>query len=118
MAGRGTVIVINPARAGALTVHQCRVIDRLLARVLSTSLDGRLAAGESPEDALLLAARARFLATPRRRAELARNWEHVLAAARRPAAVPARALPLRREAIMAAGPAIRELASRLRAGSR
>lgn len=112
---RTTIIVIDPVAAGALTVHRYRVIDRLRARLLSASLDARLAAGESPETARLLAVRARIIVAPPRRAELARNWEHLLAVARRPAAVPARALPLRREAIIAAAPAIGELASRLRA---
>jgi hypothetical protein len=88
--------------------------DRLLARVLATSLDSRLAAGELPESAPLLAARARVIVSPRNRAELARDWERLLDVASQPPRAPHRVIPLPREAIIAAAPAIGELVSCLR----
>ena len=43
------IVVIGPASAGALAAHRYGMAGRLLARALAASLDGRLAAGESPE---------------------------------------------------------------------
>jgi hypothetical protein len=107
-------IVVDPGGSGALAVHRYRVTDRLLARVLSRWLDGRLAAGEAPEASRLLAARARVIVPAPWRARLASDWEHLVDVAGRPAALPARGVPLRRAAVIAAEPAIRDLASRLR----
>jgi hypothetical protein len=108
-------VVIDQAGRGAMAIRPCRVRDRVLARVLAASLDSRLAAGESPESGPLLAARARVLVSPRKRAELARDWEHLLDVASEPPRVPHRVSPLRRQAIIGAAPAIRELAIALRA---
>jgi hypothetical protein len=85
-----------------------RLADRLLARVLSASLDRRLAAGVMPESSRLLAARARHITAIRRRQALARNWEHLLTVARRGTYHPAQ--PIRSAEIAAAEPVIRELA--------
>jgi hypothetical protein len=108
------IIVADQASAGAMAIHPCRMSDRLLARLLAASLDGRLAAGESPESARLLAARAQAIVSPAKRAELARHFERLLDVARQPPRAPRRVIPLRREAIIGAAPAIRELAARLR----
>jgi hypothetical protein len=96
-------------------MHRHRVTDRLFARALGSWLDDRLAAGEPPEATRLLAARGRGIVSPPRRAGLAHDWEHLLDVAGRPPVVPARGVSVRRTAIIAAEPAIRELARRLRA---
>lgn len=85
--------------------------DRVLARVFGASLDRLLAAGQTAEPERLLAARARYIVSLSRRHALARDWEHLLAVARR---APAPAVPLCRDRIAAAEPRIRELVDRLR----
>jgi hypothetical protein len=115
-AGPGsTIIVEDRASAGAMAIHPCRASDRVLARVLAASLDARLAAGEPPESGRLLAARAQVIVSPGKRAELAGYWERLLDAARQPPRAPRQAVRLRREAIIAAAPAIGELSACLRA---
>ncbi len=51
---------------------------RLMARVLGSSLDRRLATGSPAESTPLLAARADMLASPTTRRALARNWQDLL----------------------------------------
>lgn len=85
--------------------------DRVLARVFGASLDRLLAAGQTAEPERLLAARARYIVSLPRRRALARDWEHLLAVARR---APAPAVPLCRDRIAAAEPRIRELMDCLR----
>ncbi len=82
---------------------------------LRFALDHQLAAGRPPESGQLLAARALTLVCLGRRRALARNWERLLAAARRPPAPgPARKL-LCRDRILVAEPDIHEMVARLRA---
>jgi hypothetical protein len=85
--------------------------DRVLARMFGASLDRQLAAGQAAESDRLLAARARHIVSLSRRRALARDWEHLLAVARR---APAPAVPLCRDRIAAAEPRIRELVACLR----
>ncbi len=85
--------------------------DRVLARVFGASLDRQLAAGQPAESGRRLAARARHIVSLPRRRALARDWEHVLAVARR---APAPGVPLCRDRIAAAEPRIRELVACLR----
>jgi hypothetical protein len=92
-----------------------RIIDKVMARALGASLDRQLAAGREPEESRLLAARAQDIVALRRRERLAGYWEHVLASAARPAPALRNAVPLRRGPVLAAEPAITELASLLRA---
>lgn len=119
-AARHTIIYTAPAGSPGpgtrrLGIRRYRVTDKVLSRVLGASLDRRLAAGREPEDSRLLAARAQDIVALRRREELARYWERLLGAATRPAPALRNAAPLRRGPILAAEPAITELASLLRA---
>jgi hypothetical protein len=92
---------------------------RGLARLLGASLDRQLAAGRPPESSPLLAARARLIVSLSRRTAMAANWRHLLTVAARQAAgprgAPPGAAPLRADRIIAAAPAIGELARRLAA---
>ena len=110
MAIRTVLVSTDPAAPWA--VHRARATDRLLARMFGASLDRRLAAGQAPEATRLLAVRAQQIVALRRRRELARNWEHLLAAAtggpRRPRAL------LCRDRIVAATAEVRDLAGHLR----
>jgi hypothetical protein len=86
-------------------------VDRVRARMFGAALDRLLAAGHAAESDRLLAARAQHLVRLTRRRALARDWEHLLAVARR---APAPAVPLCRDRIAAAEPRIRELVASLR----
>jgi hypothetical protein len=104
-----TVVLVDDL--GQLTDQQGRRLhawDRALASWRGFSLDGRLAAGASPDRDRLLAARAQALVEPRRRQKLARDWGRLMRAARErpPAGVH---VPLRRDRIVAAEPEIRQL---------
>jgi hypothetical protein len=119
-ATRRTIIYTAPAGSPEqgtrrLDMRPYRIIDKVMARALGASLDRQLAAGREPEESRLLAARAQDIVALRRREQLARYWEHVLANAARPALALRNAAPLRRGPVMAAEPAITELASLLRA---
>lgn len=110
-----TLVVRESHGSGPLAARRRRFTDRILAHVFGPSLDHQLAAGRPPESGQLLAARALALVCLGRRRALARNWERLLAAARRPAAPgPARIL-LCRDRILAAEPDIHEMVARLRA---
>ena len=94
-------------------MHPATVTDRLLARMFNTSLDRRLARGETPESGRLLASRAQQVVALCWRRELARQWEHLLAVAEdQPrAGVPA---PLCRDRVLAAEEDVHALAAHLR----
>jgi hypothetical protein len=98
-----------------LDIGPYRLIDKVAARALGGSLDRQLARGREPEDGRLLAARAQDIVALRVRERLARDWERLLYRAARPAPALRNAVPLRRGPILAAEPAITELASLLRA---
>ena len=117
---RHTIIYADrPGSPGAgprpLRLRPYRFIDKVASRALGASLDRQLAAGREPEESRLLAARAQDTVAPRRREQLARYWERVLSAAARPAPALRNAAPLRRGPVLAAEPAITELAGLLRA---
>jgi hypothetical protein len=97
-----------------LVTRPLRWWDRLEARVLAPSLDRRLAAGLAPESDRRLAARAVVLVSPDHRLALARNWEHLLDTAGGSGPAPGR-VPLCRERITAAEPALRAMLAALRA---
>jgi hypothetical protein len=114
--------IIYAGRAGSpgpgprrLRLRPYRLTDKVASRALGASLDRQLAAGREPEESRLLAARAQDIVALRRREQLAGYWEHVLASAARPAPALRNAAPLRRGPVLAAEPAITELASLLRA---
>jgi hypothetical protein len=95
-----------------MVMHPATVTDRLLARLFSTSLDRRLAHGETPESGRLLASRAQQVVALCWRRELARQWEHLLEVAgdQPHAAVPA---PLCRDRVLAAEDDVHDLAAHL-----
>ncbi len=68
---------------------------RLLARLLATSLDHQLAAGRLPLPGTALARHAGQITTPAARTELTRRWHKVLNLAGRPAVSLAPRAPLR-----------------------
>jgi hypothetical protein len=109
-ATRPTLVLGDP-----LVLQPDRLVDRLLARAFSASLDQQLAAGCSPESTRLLAARAQHIVSLPHRTSLARSWDHVLRVARRGPGLGTPAVPLNVRAILAAEPAIRELTDRLAA---
>jgi hypothetical protein len=112
-AGPGSALVLgDPHGAGLLEARPIRAVDRVLARVFGASLDRLLAAGQAPESDRLLAARAQHIVSLPARRALAGNWEHLLQVAHR---APVPAVPLCRDRIAAAEPAIRELIRCLRA---
>jgi hypothetical protein len=111
MSGRTVLVGTEPAPWAA---RRARIADRLLARLLGTSLDRQLAAGQAPEAGRLLAVRAQQIVTLRHRRQLAGNWERLLTvAADGPLSRP-RAL-LCRGRIVAAAAEVGELAGQLRA---
>ncbi len=93
--------------------HDRRRLDRWLARVRAPSLDQQLAAGR-PAAAGLLALRAREIASPAGRREIARGWEHVLHQAARPPVPRTPRAPLCRDRITAAEPDVRDMLAVLR----
>ncbi len=114
-ATRQTIIYAAPAGPRNLGVQRYRIIDKALSRALGASLDRQLARGREPEESRLLAARAQDIVALRRREQLARYWERALATASRPSPALRNTVPLRRGPILAAEPAITELARLLRA---
>lgn len=90
----------------------------MLSHAFGASLDRRLAAGCPPENAVLLAARAQDIVSLPARQAMAANWDHLLRVAHRQhrqhrqhgqQGSRSPLVPLRRRAIVAAEPAIREL---------
>jgi len=113
-AGRRTTLVLrDPGGSGAFVAWPRRLRDQLMARMLGSSLDRELAAGRPPESARLLAARAEDIVSLPRRQVLARNWERVLAMARRPPGGGSARVLLCRDRIAAAEPEVREMMARL-----
>jgi hypothetical protein len=114
---RPSVLLIGaPRHRHRLAYRTCRSWDRFLARVLAASLDARLAAGQAPESTVLLATRAQALVSPHHRRALAHDWEHLLEVvqvARLRSSPSIRRLPLCRERILAAEPALRDLVTAL-----
>jgi hypothetical protein len=110
------LVVDSPQGTRNFLILRSRVMDRLLARLLSWRLDGELATGRPPEWSRLHAARADHLVSPPFRTEIADNWDRLLgiatgrvAASRRGRAI------LRRDQVAEAAPRIRELTTLLRA---
>lgn len=88
---------------------------QLAARLFATSLDAKLAAGESPLASHLLAIRAQQLATPSYRDTIAQAWRALLSDARRPRSLFDPAVPLVRESILAAQSEVRAVTEALAA---
>ncbi len=90
--------------------------DRLLAGALAPSLDRQLAAGRPPRSSQTLAIRAREIATPTARRELARRWTNVLDQASRQSVPRFVRAPLQRDAVIAGQQDLHEMISVLTSG--
>jgi len=97
-----------------VTAHADAWWVRALARIRPTSLDRRLAAGESETTDRLLAARAHLIVARQGRLSLANDWEHLLARARRPIVPRSPRLPVESTTILAAEHQVRELIALIR----
>jgi hypothetical protein len=107
------LLIRDPGSPHCLRARPCRSWDRFLARVQTASLDRRLAAGQAPESTALLATRAQALVSPDHREGLAHDFEHLLEVVRGRRSPSHRPLPLCRERILAAEPALRDLLAAL-----
>jgi hypothetical protein len=76
--GHATLLVIDPSNSECLTERSNPPWLRLAVRLRASSLDRRLAQGDSPESSRLLAARAQVLVSPANLTALAGCWENVL----------------------------------------
>jgi hypothetical protein len=106
-------IVDNPRHREQLIVRRVRLWDRILTRVLASSLDGQLAAGNAPESTHLLATRAEQLASVRTRRELARDFEQMLELISREATARSPRIRVCRESITDVAPDLREMLTKL-----
>jgi hypothetical protein len=82
---------------------------RLAARLQAPSLDRQLAAGRPPQSSRALGIRARQLSSPAGRRQLAEHWIHVLDLAGKPSVPRTPRAPLRRAAVAAAEPSVRQM---------
>jgi hypothetical protein len=90
--------------------------ERLLARLLATSLDRQLASGRLPLPGSALAIHASQITSPAARGDLVQRWFRVLELARQPAVPLTPRAPLRRHDIAAAEAGVRELIAILASG--
>jgi hypothetical protein len=110
-----TLPILAPAQEGRLTAGSNRPWLRLMSHLRGHSLDSRLAAGDPPEASRLLAARARWLVSPRTQTELAGNWEAVLERVQQSPTPRSPRVAFRRDRVVTARPEIERLVARLRA---
>ena len=103
------LLIKDPRSPHELVSQPNRPWTQLLVRLLSSSLDRRLAAGRQPESSRLLAAHAERLVSPSLRQTLAKNWEDLLVQLRRPPAARSPRAPLCRKHIIMAEPAVRAM---------
>jgi hypothetical protein len=101
--------------AGCPVVTTARPWDRLLARLRAFRLDRALADGASPEASVELALRARLLARPRHRRDLASAVSRVLATARQPPVASRLPIPVCRDRVRDCENELTELIGRLQA---
>jgi hypothetical protein len=109
-----SILVDLDTHGGLVAVPQRRR-DAVLARLFGRSLDGRLAAGASPESTRLLAVRAMHITSPRMRLRLARCWDELAARSRRPHPLGDPRAPIVRWQVDAAADEIQQVADVLRA---
>lgn len=104
-----TLLIADPHHPDRLAGHVNRPWLRLLARLLASRLDRRLASGLPPESGVLVAARAERLVSPLHRWTLAQNWEALLAQVHRPPAMREPRVQVCRARIMAAEVEVRAM---------
>jgi hypothetical protein len=99
--GPTTLVLIDPCGPARLRARCNRRWTRLLARILASPLDSRLARGCAPESHRLLAARAHLLVSPALRHELTQSWTNLLTRASTPSTMRDPRGPLNRTGIIA-----------------
>jgi len=107
-----TLVFCDHDHADRLVLARRRLLDRVLARLFGPTLDRRLAAGDPPESARTLAARASYLTSTPARAALARDWELLLFEANHVHPHPAK-VPFRRNRVRRAETEVSALVGRL-----
>ncbi len=108
-------VLLRPAPYDSAPDH-ARPWERFAARLLASSLDHQLAAGCQPQSSHALAIRARQIVSPAGRRETAQHWSHVLdLAVRPPMPLPLHGT-LRRGAVAAAAPDVRDMIDVLAGG--
>jgi hypothetical protein len=108
-----TPLTVKPSSISSMAYADTGWV-RVLARIKATSLDRRLAAGETAATDRLLAARARQIVARHSRWRLADDWEHLLTAAREPIVPRSPRLPVQSTTIQAAEHHVRELVALIR----
>src|SRR5215472_14372576 len=78
LTGPETLLLVPRARPLGLTLVRIGWWARVLAGVLASALDRRLADGCAPESGLLVAVRASRLVSPSERRRLAETWESLI----------------------------------------
>jgi hypothetical protein len=106
-------IVENPRDPKQLVVRRPRCRDRVVARLLASSLDRQLAAGCAPESTQRLATRAAQLASVTTRRELARNFDHLLDSVHRAQVARSPRVLMMRDSIKDVEPDLREMLTTL-----
>jgi hypothetical protein len=114
---RPTILLTDSIEPLRFVAHRRRPWDRLLARILSLTLDGMLAAGTRPEASRLLAVRADALLAPAARRRLGRNWQALPGRVDRPHSMHDPRMPVPRARIVEAAPEIHELVALLLAAA-
>jgi hypothetical protein len=105
--------VDNPRHPEQLIVRRSRRWDRILARLLASSLDRQLAAGRAAESTHLLATRAHELASAPLRRELGRDFDHLLELVHGAVVPRSPRVLVSRESITDVEPELREMLTKL-----
>jgi len=105
--------MIKEPTTSLLSAPGARGNNRILSFLRSSHLDRQLASGVPPGWSRSLATRARSITTTERCRTLAEDWEHLLDACRRPAAVLTSRLPLCRDRILGTEAEIRDMLAAL-----
>jgi hypothetical protein len=108
------LVTTDADHSDRLVIRRDRLVYRLVATVLATRLDRRLAAGSAPEASLLLAVRAQQLISPAGIDDLAVAWQDVIDLSYESPSARSPRVRLSRDRIHAADSAIRELIALLR----
>jgi hypothetical protein len=94
-----TVLLACDPQSYVVSVHRCRLRDRVGARLFALRLDCALAAGVSPDSSVVLSLRAHELLTAANRRSLARGLRRITKDAERPQH-PGPVVPLARREIL------------------
>lgn len=104
------VVLVRGPDPGAISLHRCRLSERLAVRMCAGELDRRIAAGACPDDSAALSLRAHALIGAPSRRRLARALRQLVAEAREPFGPFHPAVPMARREIRDTEDLIEELA--------